>query len=144
MGKKKEKDKRFEKFGTVSFTSESKVNDFIDYLEKGTVATTRCKPCELDFFPPRAQCPVCLGEDIEWFDITDSGKLLTFSRMKYGPAGFEDDLPYTIAVVQFDRIKVFGRISGDVPTDDIRIGMDLVARPNTLSNNQLNYTFHTP
>ena len=71
---KKEIDKRFEKFGTVSFTSQSKVNDFIDFLEQGKVSATRCKTCNLDFFPPRAHCPQCLGNDIEWFTITDKGK----------------------------------------------------------------------
>ncbi|MFH1293163.1 MAG: hypothetical protein ABIJ44_03435 [Pseudomonadota bacterium] len=52
MGKKKEVDDRFKKFGTVSFTSISKVNDFIDYMEKGKVMHTRCKDCGLVFFPP--------------------------------------------------------------------------------------------
>ena len=36
-------DDRFKKFGTVSFTAITKTNDFIDYLEKGKVAGTRCK-----------------------------------------------------------------------------------------------------
>ena len=42
MGKKKEVDERFKKFGTVSFTSIAKTNDFIDYLEGGKVEGTRC------------------------------------------------------------------------------------------------------
>ena len=33
MGKKKEVDDRFKKFGTVSFTATTKTNDFIDHLE---------------------------------------------------------------------------------------------------------------
>ena len=56
MGKKKEVDDRFKKFGTVSFTSITKINDFIDSLEKGKVMGTRCKGCGLAFFPPRADC----------------------------------------------------------------------------------------
>jgi hypothetical protein len=50
MGKK-EVDDRFKKFGTVSFTSITKTNDFIDYLESGKVMGTRCKNCGLAFFP---------------------------------------------------------------------------------------------
>ncbi|RLB37641.1 MAG: DNA-binding protein, partial [Deltaproteobacteria bacterium] len=40
MGKKKDVDTRFSRFGTVSFTSITKVNDFIDYLEQGKVMGT--------------------------------------------------------------------------------------------------------
>ena len=35
--KKKEIDDRFKKFGTVSYTSVTKVNDFIKYMEEGRV-----------------------------------------------------------------------------------------------------------
>jgi len=38
--------------------------------------------------------------------------------------------------------KVFGRIAGDVPEDEIRAGMEMTARVNTLPNGQLNYVFH--
>ncbi len=47
MGKKKEVDDRFKKFGTVSFTAISKINDFIDYLESDRVMGTRCRKCDL-------------------------------------------------------------------------------------------------
>jgi uncharacterized OB-fold protein len=43
-----------EKFGTVSFTKTTRVNDFIDHLENGKVMYTHCKTCGADFFPPRA------------------------------------------------------------------------------------------
>ena len=52
MGSKKEVDDRFKKFGTVSFTAISKTNDFINYLEDGKVAGTKCQSCSLVFFPP--------------------------------------------------------------------------------------------
>ena len=37
MGKKREVDDRFKKFGTVSFTATTKVNDFVSQLEDGKV-----------------------------------------------------------------------------------------------------------
>ncbi|HIC85601.1 MAG TPA: DNA-binding protein, partial [Desulfobacterales bacterium] len=54
--KEREIDERFKKFGTVSFTATTKVNDFVSYLEQGKVMGTRCKKCNLMFFPPRADC----------------------------------------------------------------------------------------
>ena len=43
MSKKKVVDDRFKHFGTVSFTSITKTNDFIDYLKDNKVMGTRCK-----------------------------------------------------------------------------------------------------
>lgn len=141
MGGKKEQDVRLKRFGTVSFTATTKVNDFIDHLEKGEVAGTRCKGCGQKFFPPRADCAQCLDSEMEWFPVEGAGKLLSFSRLQYAPVGFTEDVPYAIAVLDYGDYKVFGRISDAVPEDDIQIGMSMTARPNTLENGQLNYVF---
>ncbi|QTA89501.1 Zn-ribbon domain-containing OB-fold protein [Desulfonema magnum] len=140
MGKK-QVDDRFKKFGTVSFTSIAKTNDFMDYLEKGKVAGTRCKDCGLSFFPPRADCYQCLTSNMEWFEISGTGKLLTYSKLEYAPIGFGDDLPYAIALLDFGDYKVFGRIAGNLADEDIKVGMEMKAEVNTLPDGQLNYVF---
>lgn len=138
---KKEVDTRFSKFGTVSFTSITKTNDFVDHLEHGKVMGTKCKGCGLKFFPPRADCYKCLSSDMEWFEVTGKGKLLTYSKLQYGPVGFEGDLPYAIALADFGDYKVFGRLAKDIPEDQIKVGMEVKAAPNTLPNGQMNYVF---
>jgi uncharacterized OB-fold protein len=140
MGKK-EVDVRFHKFGTVSFTSTTKVNDFIDYLEQGKVMANRCKECGKVFFPPRADCYQCLASDMEWFEVSGTGKLVSYSKLEYAPVGFGDDLPYAIALLDYGDYKVFGRIAADVPEDEIRVGMEMKAVANQLPNGQLNYVF---
>jgi uncharacterized OB-fold protein len=139
--KKKEIDDRFKKFGTVSYTSVTKVNDFITYLEEGKVMGTRCLDCGTLFFPPRAQCYKCLTSNMEWFEVSGKGKLVSYSKLKYAPIGFENDLPYYIAVVDYGDYKVFGRIAGDIKDEEIQIGMAMKTQANTLSNGQLNYVF---
>jgi len=138
---KKEVDNRFSKFGTVSFTAISKINDFIDYLEKGQVMATKCKGCSMVFFPPRADCCSCFSSDMDWIEVAGNGKLLSFSELKYGPTGFEDDLPYTIAVADFGEVKIFGRMSKEIPDDDIKIGMGVKVSPASLSNEKIAYEF---
>lgn len=140
MGKK-EMNTRFAKFGTVSFTSTSKVNDFVDSLEKGKIMGTRCLKCGRSYFPPRADCSDCLSSTIVWFEISGPGKLLTWSLMRFGPVGFEDDLPYSIAVVEFDEVKVFGRLAPDLSEDEVQVGMAMDVQANELPNGQLNYVF---
>ena len=141
MAEKKAADDRFKKFGTVSFTSLTKTNDFIDHLEKDKVSGTRCKDCGKIFFPPRADCFQCLASNMEWFDVTGSGKLVSFSKLEYGPAGFQDDVPYSIALLDYGTFKVFGRIAKDVSETEIAVGMSMKAIVNRLPNGQLNYVF---
>jgi len=138
---KAEVDNRFKKFGTVSFTSFSKVNDFVEYLEKGKVEGTRCKACGKIFFPPRADCYQCLSSDMEWFEVAGSGKLVTYSTLQYGPVGFEGDLPYTIALLDYGDYKVFGRIAKEIPVKELAVGLQMKAVVNKLPNGQLNYVF---
>lgn len=138
---KEQIDDRFKSFGTVSFTAISKVNDFIGYLEKGQVAATKCKACGMMFFPPRADCCGCLASDMEWVPVTGAGELLSFSKLQYGPVGFENDLPYTIAIAQFKDVKVFGRISKDIPDEKISIGMQLKVQPAKLAGDKIAYEF---
>ncbi|MBW1680753.1 MAG: Zn-ribbon domain-containing OB-fold protein [Deltaproteobacteria bacterium] len=141
MGKKKDVDTRFSRFGTVSFTSITKVNDFIDYLEQGKVMGTRCLDCGLLFFPPRADCHRCRASNMEWFEVTGPGKLITYSKLEFAPMGFGDDVPYAIAVLDYGDYKVFGRIAKDVPEEEISVGMDMRTVVNRLPDGQLNYVF---
>jgi len=137
----KKVDDRFKKFGTVSFTSISKINDFVDYLEQNKVMGTKCKSCGLTFFPPRADCYKCLSSNMEWFEVSGNGKLLSFSKLEYGPVGFEKDLPYTIAILDYGDYKVFGRLATELKESDIKVGMELKTVVNSLPNGQLNYVF---
>ena len=131
----------FEKFGTVSFTAQTKVDKFVDLLDEGKVAGTKCKGCGKTYFPPRADCHNCLSSDMEWFEISGPGQLISFSTLIYAPTGFEDDLPYTIALAQFDDVKVFGRMSKDLKEEDMEIGMDLEVVPVRLRGEKVAYEF---
>jgi uncharacterized OB-fold protein len=143
MGKIKEVDDRFKRFGTVSFTSITKVNDFIDYLEDGKVMGTKCNDCGRVFFPPRADCFQCLASNVDWFEVSGTGKLITFSKLEYAPVGFGDDLPYAIAVLDYGEFKIFGRIASDLSEDEIKVGMEMKTVANKLPNGQMNYVFQT-
>ena len=131
----------FENFGTVSFTAEGKAVDFITYLEQGKVMATRCKKCDSSYFPPKMDCPRCSSSDVDWFEITGSGKLATYTVVHYGPTGFEDDTPYILAIADFDGLRVFGRLNRDINEADIKLGMALKVVPAKLPDNRISYEF---
>lgn len=131
-----------ENFGKVSFTSETKAADFVTYLEQGKVMATRCRQCGTSYFPPKMDCPKCLLSDVEWFEIKGEGHLITYTLVNYAPSGFEDDAPYVLAAVRFgDGLQVFGRLSRDIETSDIKVGMELKVVPIKLSQDRIAYEF---
>jgi uncharacterized OB-fold protein len=135
----------FENFGTVSFTNETKSVDFVEYLQQGKVMKTRCKNCGTTYFPPRADCQKCLSSDMEWIEITDNSKLVTYTIVNYGPSGFEDQAPYTLAITEFeDGLRVFGRLSKDIKEEDVKPGMELKVVPVKLLGDKVSYEFQRP
>lgn len=131
----------FEKFGRKSFTSQTRAAAFVDYLEKGELRATRCARCGKVYFPPRADCAGCLGNDMEWVKIEGEGSLISYTRVNYGPAGFEAAVPYTLALVDFNGVKVFGQLSADLPETAVRVGMLLKPVVVTLPDGQVTYEF---
>jgi hypothetical protein len=132
----------FENFGTVSFTAEAKVADFITHLEAGKVMATRCKKCGTSYFPPRVDCPACLSSDVEWFEVRGNGKLNSYTKVNYGPTGFEADAPYILALGEFDNgVQILARLSRDIAEKDIKVGMGLTVSPAKLPGNRIAYEF---
>jgi uncharacterized OB-fold protein len=131
----------FERFGVLSFAAETLASDFVTYLDEGKVMATRCKKCGGVFFPPRMQCTSCFSTDVEWFDVGE-GKLVTYTIVQYGPLGFENDTPYTLALVEFPSgVKVFGRLDKAIAEGDIKVGMALKPYPVKLPEDRISYEF---
>lgn len=130
-----------ENFGTVSFTAEARAADFVNYLEQGKVMATRCRQCGGMYFPPKTDCPRCLTSDVEWFEITGTGRLMTYTIVSYGPTGFENDAPYRLAIADFDGLRVFGRLNRDMNEADIRVGMEVKVVPVRRADNRIAYEF---
>jgi uncharacterized OB-fold protein len=78
---------------------------------------------------------------MQWFDVTGTGRLLTYSRLAFAPVGFQDDVPYCIALLDYGDYKVFGRIAAGLPEEELTVGMEMITAVNTLPNGQLNYVF---
>jgi len=134
-------DDRFKRFGSVSFVSISRVNDFVDFLDKGELMGNRCTLCGLTFFPPRADCFKCRASAMEWFKVENTGELAAFSTLKYAPAGFEKELPYTIAVLDYGDFRVFGRTDPAIPAEELRIGMRMKSVVKKVAEGRLTYAF---
>lgn len=132
----------FEKFGVVSHSTETKIAEFIDYLEQGKVMYTMCEKCGAVYFPPKRDCPKCLGEEIRWREIKEEGKLLSYTVVHYGPAGFEDKIPYILGLAEFtEGVKVLALFNREIPLEKIRIGMKIKVVPVKFPPDRISYEF---
>ncbi len=132
----------FAEFGVRSFVPETRVAEFASFLQQGRVMVSRCRGCGQLAFPPRPGCARCRSEEHDWEEITEPGQLLTYTSVRYGPAGFEDQVPYTLAVAAFaGGVNVFGQMSPDVATDHIRVGMKVSAVTRRLPGGRVSYHF---
>jgi uncharacterized OB-fold protein len=62
-----------------------------------------CTQCKEYFFYPRIFCPRCLSLDVEWRTVSGKGTLLTYVLSARPAPGFENELPYAIAIVKLDE-----------------------------------------
>jgi uncharacterized OB-fold protein len=112
----------FSWFGKVSFVPYSKVADFAIYLKDGRMMGSVCKGCGYATFPPRADCPECLGGEFEFKEYSGKGKVFTFSTIHAAPTGFDDVAPYTIVVVDLDGGgRLMAWLGDTLPVSDIDI-----------------------
>ena len=62
-----------------------------------------CPHCQVKIFPPRDICPDCGHEARETFKFSGRGEVYSFTTVYEAPAGFEENAPYTVALVKLEE-----------------------------------------
>jgi uncharacterized OB-fold protein len=120
----------FSWFGKVSFVPYSKVSDFAVHLKDGRLMGSVCSDCGFASFPPRADCPECLSGSFEFSERSGRGTIYTYSTIAAAPTGFDDEVPYTVAVVDLEEGgRLLGWIGETIPDDEAAIGMEIQVVP---------------
>ena len=134
----------FGKFGKVSYVAETKLQDFMKYLERGKIMASKCKNCNRTYFPPRADCD-CMQGQPEWIELSGNCKLVTYTVVHFAPASFRYDVPYVLAVAQFEEgPTVFAPLSKEIKQEEIKIGMQLKLVPVILEGDKVIYELRKP
>jgi uncharacterized protein len=66
----------------------------------GELRIQRCGSCATAFFYPRSGCPHCGSTDLAWERASGRARLHTYVISHRAAPGFEDQVPYAIAVVE--------------------------------------------
>ena len=134
----------FEKFGLVSYASQSKVSGFIEHLEMGKIFGTKCLDCGHLDFPPRAYCRQCLSGRWEWIQLSGECKLVTYTKVEAAPAAFKEEAPYLLGLAEFSEgPKVFAWVDTMIPESALKPGLRLRLEPRKLGNGNCSYLLTT-
>ena len=83
-----------------------------------------CPHCDVKIFPPRDICPDCGEEAKTPFTFSGRGEVYSFTTMQSGPTGFNENTPYTVALIQLEEGPMLTAQLTDLDVNDtVTIGM---------------------
>jgi uncharacterized OB-fold protein len=108
---------------------------FWEATRRGELVLPWCRACRRPFWYPRAICPRCLGDSVEWRPALGKGIVYSVSvQHRPGPGREAADGPYAVALVDLDEgVRVMGNVLECAP-DDVHVGMRVRAVWHPLSD----------
>lgn len=99
-----------------------------DGLRARELRLQQCADCSRYVFYPRAACPYCLSERLDWTLASGRGRVYSFTivRRAMNPA-FVEDVPYVYAIVELvEGPRVTTNVVGCLP-EAVRVDMPVKA-----------------
>lgn len=91
--------------------------------ERYRMLGTKCVACNTCFFPKRNVCPRCRRKGkIEEMQYAGRGSIYSFTEIHAAPAGFEDQVPYVLAIVELEEGPKLTAQIVDAHLRDVKIG----------------------
>ncbi|NPV57660.1 MAG: Zn-ribbon domain-containing OB-fold protein [Anaerolineae bacterium] len=82
-----------------------------------------CPHCDGKIFPPRDVCPYCGGEAKTAYTFSGKGEVFSYTVMRDAPRGFEETVPYVVALVKLQEGPVVTAQLTDLGEEPVEIGM---------------------
>lgn len=91
--------------------------------ERYRMLGVRCVSCSSAYFPKRSICPKCRRKGkLEEIQFSGKGTVYSFTEVTSPPEGFEDQVPYVLAIIELaEGAKLTGQIV-DASNADVSIG----------------------
>lgn len=96
--------------------------------ERYRLIGSTCKTCNTNYFPTRILCPKCRRKGkIEKREFVGKGKIYSFTEISAPPAGFEEQAPYVLAIIQLEEGPRLTAQVVDVRGSELKIGDNVEA-----------------
>ena len=82
-----------------------------------------CQECGAKLFPPRDVCPECSKPAYEPYPSAGTAVFTPTRPIYQAPTGYEEFVPYTVALVELDEGPLVTAQLTDVDREEIKIGM---------------------
>ncbi len=82
-----------------------------------------CPHCSAKIFPPRDICPECGDEAKEHYQFSGRGEVYSYTTLYNAPAGYEEQAPYTVAMVQLEEGPLVTAQLTDIDVKEPEVGM---------------------
>lgn len=83
----------------------------------------KCPHCQTRLFPPRDICTSCGGDAKQPYPFSGRGEVYSYTTVLDPPAGFEENAPYTIALVKLEEGPMITAQLTDLGDNPVEIGM---------------------
>jgi hypothetical protein len=89
-----------------------------------------CPHCEAKVFPPRDVCPECGKEARALYNFSGRGEVYSYTTIYDAPQGFEEQAPYTVALVKLEEGPLVTAQLTDLGDAPVEIGqpVEMVTR----------------
>jgi len=91
--------------------------------KKHELRIQRCRICGRYYFYPRDFCPVCFSFDVEWVRVSGRGTVYSYTICERGAPGFEEDVPYNLAIIELEEGPRMMSNLVDCPEGGPEVGM---------------------
>lgn len=89
-----------------------------------------CEHCGEKIFPPRDVCPICAEKAITRYQFSGKGEVYSFTTVYEAPEGYEEQAPYTAAIIKLEEGPLVTAQLTDVDNGKVKIGqkVEMVTR----------------
>ena len=106
--------------------------DYNEALKENRLLGLKCRSCGAITALPKMVCRQCTGSDMDIIELKGTGKIRTFTTVYVASEGREDEIPYTIVMVELDVGPwIMGNLDGIEPA---QANMELVGKKVKMGN----------
>ena len=95
-----------------------------EFPQRYRLEACKCAECGKILYPPRLICPQCGARDFQEVVLPRDGKVLTYTVIRVPPAGFTEQTPLPLALVELDSgVRLMVQIGDVEDPESVEIGM---------------------
>ncbi len=107
--------------------------EYNEALKNDKLLGLKCQECGNINVPPKMVCGQCHSTEMEVVELGGKGKIQTFTTVNVTSEGRENEVPYTIVLVELDEGPwIMGNLGG---IDQKSTGMELIGKTVKMKDN---------